>query len=282
MPITRSSQPTTCTAGVRIESGEPSLLTKGGNAEAGDLGEDKEAQVASVTSPIVLGMALAAHPETYNLPRLRRVDDPEAGIRLVLQVAIIPKANLLQVAMSSESPTESAAIVNAVVDAYLKNASASNNEEKEKRIKQLKKKSRRSRPALESKRAELQRLNDKIGARFDGQRPRNRNLATLDQYRRGEQGPGARRDHRDRDPGQGPATSRLQGHPRTRPMTSRSTQVQDAFYSDPRVASVQAYLDRIEVPLDNVRRLSRRSPNNHHTSTWRARPRTLKSRIAVL
>jgi capsular exopolysaccharide synthesis family protein len=270
-------------AQVRIEPGEQSLSTKGDNAGTGGFAEDKGAQVASITSPIVLGMALAAHPELSNLPRLRRADDPEAEIRLALQVATIPKTNLIQIAMSSESPTESAAIVNAVVDAYLKNASASNNEEKEKRIKQLQETRDDRARELESKRAELQRLNGKIGASSTAS-VRDRNLATLDEYRRwsGELAHAEITMIATQAKVQQLRDSKA--IPRARKADDEQVRlaIQDAFYSDPRVASVQAQLDRIEVQLGNVRRLSKRSPNDPSRVNLEGKARTLKSQIAAL
>ena len=103
-----------------------------------DFAEYKETQVALITSPIVLGIALTAHPELYHLPTLQHAADVEAEIRQRLAVQILPKTNLIRVSMSSKSPIESAAIVNAVVDAYLKNATTTNFEETDRRIKRLK------------------------------------------------------------------------------------------------------------------------------------------------
>ena len=58
--------------------------------------------------------------------------------------------------------------------------------------------------------------------------------------------------------------------------------IQDAFYSDPRVASLQAQLDRLAVQLGNVRRLSKRSPNDPSRVNLGSKARTLKSQIAAL
>ena len=119
---------------VRIEPGEQSLFTPQGRRRRlrrvqGDPGrrhQPDRARYGPGRAPWAL------------FPRLRAPTTPRPRSAWHCSVAIIPKTNLVQVSMSSESPTESAVIVNAVVDAYLKNASASNNEEKDKRIKQLK------------------------------------------------------------------------------------------------------------------------------------------------
>ena len=70
-------------------------------------------------------------PELLHLPRLALAPDPEVEIRKSLTVMMIPKTNLIQVAMSSESASEAAEIVNAVIEAYLKVALDSGEEEAE-------------------------------------------------------------------------------------------------------------------------------------------------------
>jgi capsular exopolysaccharide synthesis family protein len=270
-------------ARVRVEPGEQSLITKEGKTRAGDFTEFQQTQVASVTSPSVLGMALAAHPELHNLPRLRRADDPEVELRLALQVTIVPRTNLVEVSMASESPTESAAIVSAVVDAYLKNASASNNEEKQKWIKQLQEIRDDRDRELESKRAELQRLNNRIKTGSSAG-VRDRNLATLDQYRRWSEELAHVEITAIATQAKVEQLRDSKAIPRARKADDEQVRlaVQDAFYSDPRVASVQAQLDRIETQLGNVRRLARRSAKDPSRVNLEGQAQTLKTQIAAL
>ena len=56
-----------------------------------DFAEYKETQVALITSPIVLGIALTVHPDLYHLPTLQNTEDVEAEIRQKLAVQIVPK-----------------------------------------------------------------------------------------------------------------------------------------------------------------------------------------------
>ena len=71
-----------------------------------------------MTSPNVLS-AVLADPRIASLPTLRQAKDPEVEIRKILQVMAVPNTYLLQVSTVTHSPTDSAALVNAVVTAYL-------------------------------------------------------------------------------------------------------------------------------------------------------------------
>ena len=168
-------------AAIRVEQGEQGMYAR--SLSPTDFAEYKETQVALITSPIVLGIALTAHPELYHLPTLQHAADVEAEIRQRLAVQILPKTNLIRVSMSSKSPIESAAIVNAVVDAYLKNATTTNFEETDRRIKRLKEDQATRLEDVKRKRDEIHRLREKLGA-ADASGLKDRNAVTLDQYRR--------------------------------------------------------------------------------------------------
>lgn len=245
-------------ARVRVEPGEPSLYTSKA-ATPLEFAEFKETQVASVTSPVVLSLALTEHPELFQLPKLQRAEDAEAEIRRSLKVMILPKTNLIDLAMSSQSPTEAAVIVNAVLDAYLKNASNTSNEDAERRIEQLKTDRDTRIRELEAKRAEWRRLSDRIGA-ADNAGVKDRNLITSDDYRvwsdrlsqveieryatqaKIEQIRGERLL-----PGSDPDRSQLE------------LAVRDAFHADPRIVQLQRERSQIQAKIDRVRRLSRNS-----------------------
>jgi hypothetical protein len=100
---------------VRIEQGDMPVF--GISTEATNFGGYKQTRVALVTSPIVLDMALTAHKELLNYPRIRNATDPQAEIRKNLTVELVPRTNLIRIGMSSHAPEEAAAIVNAVADA---------------------------------------------------------------------------------------------------------------------------------------------------------------------
>ena len=168
-------------AAIRVEQGEQGMYAR--SLSPTDFAEYRETQVALITSPIALGIALTVHPELYHLPTLQQAEDVEAEIRQTLAVQILPKTNLIRVSMSSKSPIESAAIVNAVVDAYLKNATTTSFDETDRRIKRLKEDQATRFEDVKRKRDEIHRLREKLGA-ADASGLKDRNAVTLDQYRR--------------------------------------------------------------------------------------------------
>jgi succinoglycan biosynthesis transport protein ExoP len=245
-------------ARVRVEPGEQSLYTSK-NATPLEFAEFKETQVASVTSPVVLSLALTEHPDLFQLPMLQRAEDAEAEIRRSLKVMILPKTNLIDLTMSSQSPTEAAVIVNAVLDAYLKNASNTSNEDTERRIEQLKTDRDTRIRELEAKRAEWRRLSDHIGA-ADNAGVKDRNLITSDDYR-------VWSDRLSQVEIERYATQakieQLRGEKLLpagdQDRTQLEQSVRDAFYSDPRIVQLQRELGQVQTKIDRVRRLSRNS-----------------------
>ncbi len=166
---------------ISVEQGEQILFGKSGALM--DFTEYKQTQVSIVTNPVVISTALTMHPELYNYPLVRGAEDAEEEIRQALSVFILKGTNLIQVSMSSSSPYEAAAIVNAVVDAYLKHALATRDDETERRIQRLINTRDERKREVESKRAAVQRLREKIGS-ADTSGVKDRNLFSLDQYRR--------------------------------------------------------------------------------------------------
>jgi polysaccharide biosynthesis transport protein len=78
-----------------------------------------ETQVQLITSANVLLNAVA-NSHAPGLEGIRNAPDPEILLRKTIKVDILPKTLLIEVSTSSSSPTEAAAVVNAVVDSYLK------------------------------------------------------------------------------------------------------------------------------------------------------------------
>ena len=76
-------------------------------------------QVQLIKSDSVLDAALA-NPAISNLPMVAPSKDPKADLRKELRVAIVgDDTYLIEVSLASRDPDEAAAIVNAVVDAYI-------------------------------------------------------------------------------------------------------------------------------------------------------------------
>ena len=168
-------------AGIRVDPGERGIISGGNLGGNVDFAEYKETQVKIITGPNVLGTALAEHPELLNLPRLRLAEDPQAEIRAALNVGIVAKTNLIEIAMTSELPQEATEIVNAVLDAYIKNAADSLNAETENRIKQLRALQAEKAAEVARKRESLKLLQAKIGTTNVAEL-KGRNSITVEQY----------------------------------------------------------------------------------------------------
>ncbi len=100
---------------LRVELAAQDLFT---NRPTDSRNSELETQVQLVTSANVLS-AVTARPEIAAQPTVREAVDAEAALRKVLQVQIVPKTQLIRISAALSSPAEAAAVVNAVVDAFL-------------------------------------------------------------------------------------------------------------------------------------------------------------------
>lgn len=100
---------------IRVE--DPTTLFKEGNPN--DLNVFLETLVQLIQSNNVLSAA-AKDQEVQNLPRIRNSADPVIELRKVLFVNKVPGTFLISVAMMSEDPREAAMVVNAVVEAFIR------------------------------------------------------------------------------------------------------------------------------------------------------------------
>ena len=239
---------------IRVDPGDRGLFGESGAAV--DFEVFKETQVRRVTNPNVIATALAAHPELLALPRLARARDAEAEIRKSVAVGVVPRTNLIQVSMSSESAEEAAAIVNAMIEAYLKVALDSTEEETERRCRRLREVKEERTLAVRQRRDAIAALASRIGA-VDGAQARNRNASTIEQY-------GVLTDQLLRadlelvdaratlDRLRAEADARAQADP-SRP----DDETVAAFYATPQVAEVRARLDKARQSLLESERIAR-------------------------
>ena len=165
---------------IKVDPGGRGLVREDGPAVDG-FEVFKETQVKRVTNPNVIAAALAAHPDLLGFPRLAKARDAEAEVRKSLDVMVIPRTNLIQVSMSSESAGEAASIVNAVIEAYLKVALDAGEEEAEARRRKLREVKEERTVAVRQKRDAIASLVKRIGA-VDGVQARGRNSVTIEQY----------------------------------------------------------------------------------------------------
>jgi capsular exopolysaccharide synthesis family protein len=164
---------------VRVEPASRALF---GGADGGNFTEFRETQVNVITQPTVLEAALSAHPELLTFPRLFEADDKIAEIRSTLSVGIVKGTNLIDVSTSTESPLESAAIVNAVVEAYVKQAQDTNSIETDEKIRQLDEARQGKEKEVAEKRTAIKELQKAHGIN-DSTAARERNSVTVEEYR---------------------------------------------------------------------------------------------------
>jgi capsular exopolysaccharide synthesis family protein len=165
---------------VRIEPGERGIFAQ--NSNNSDYALFQETQVSVITSPPVIQAALSAHQELLQLPKLSTTDDPEEEIRRGLLVNIVPKTNLIQIEMTSESANEAVAIVNAVVEAYVRNASENIDQQTDKQLIRLREARQEKMKELDRRRTDLQQLQQKMRT-VSTSDVKDRNSITGDEYR---------------------------------------------------------------------------------------------------
>ena len=168
---------------IRVEHGDLTISDPNGNSRQVDFDQYMVTQVSLVTSPPVLATALAKHPELKNLPLLKDSLDPQREIASMLRVGVRPpRTVLIDVQMSSQTQNEAAQIVNAVVDAYLKNALLTHDTSNQKYIDHLKESRIEYAEKVATQRKVIQKLQDSIGE-ADVKVLRDRDVASIDQYK---------------------------------------------------------------------------------------------------
>ena len=165
---------------VRVEPSSSALFS--GRGDGGNFGEYRETQVNIISQPTVIETALQTHPELLNFRRLFEADDKITEIRSTLNVGVVKGTNLIEVSTSTESPLESAAIVNAVVDAYVKQAYDVNSSETDEKIRQLEDAEISKKKEIAEKRNAIKKLQEAHGD-IDVAGAKERNSVTIEEYR---------------------------------------------------------------------------------------------------
>ena len=217
-----------------------------------------QTQASEVASPTTVADAIQQHPEMVGLPLLRASADPEAEVIKAVRVNLVPRTNLIQVEMSSSAPAEAAAVVNAVVDAYVKRAVATYDSSTKERIEHLKKLQEEQSSEVDKQRKVVADLGERLDA-GDVQAVKERNVTTLDAYRRFSE------KLTDVEILRIAAKSRLDQLRNEKVVPARpdeEREVQDAvvtaFYNDPRVASLQADIESVERKFREVNRSTKK------------------------
>jgi len=245
---------------VQVEGGEVKIGPA--NATPVDPVQYMQTQVAQVTNPAVLGTALAEHPELTALALLRGAADPEAEIRRAVRVANVRGTSLIKIEMSSQVPAESAAVVNAVVEAFLKHAQGSFEGVTVKRVEQLK-------VNIDSQEAEVRKQRDKVVAlqrrlgAADVSAVRDQNVLTLDAYKQFSEQLATVEIMRIAEQAKLDSLRDALGQPARPPDEAQVREaVAEAFFDDPKVAAIQGERDALERKLKSVERTTARNPND--------------------
>lgn len=240
---------------VKVEVTDWSIFAKGASI---DFTQYMQTQASEVTSPTTVADALQQHPEMVGLPLLRGSADPEAEVIKALRVNLVPKTNLIQVEMSSSAPAEADAVVNAVVDAYVKRAVATYDSSTKERIEHLRTLREEQSAQLDKQRKVVADLGQRLDA-VDVAAVKAQNVTTLDAYRRWSE--------------QLTNVEILRIAAKTRldqlrdekvipPRPGDEAEVRDAvvgaFYNDPRVAAVQADIELVERKFRDVDRATKK------------------------
>ena len=243
--------------------------------------EYRNSQVSLITGPVVLSLALSKYPSLYNLPKLKDTIDAEAEIRHAILVTPVRETNQIQVAMVSESPTEAADIVNAVVNAYIENAQQVHETDSKRRREDLQGVLQEAQNEVTNKRRALERLGETLGnANLEQYKDQNRlsvndyielnkRLTAVSIQRVGVQ------SELEMLRGENSGFSR-----KTDPKALED-EVANIFYAHPSVVPVVEYLTMHEDQLNSAKRKTR-DHGDHALQHYRDQIATDKARLTLL
>jgi len=242
-------------ARLKVEVIDLSIFAK---SSSFDFTQYMQTQASEVTSPTTVADALQQHPEMVGLPLLRSSADPEAEVIKALRVNLVPRTNLIQVEMSSSAPAEAAAVVNAVVDAYVQRAVATYDSSTKERIEHLKKLQEEQSAEVDKQRKVVADLGERLDA-GDVAAVKERNVTTVEAYRRFSE------KLTDVEILRIAAKTRLDQLRNERVVPARPDEEREiadavitAFYNDPRVASLQADIESVERRFRDVNRATKK------------------------
>jgi succinoglycan biosynthesis transport protein ExoP len=268
---------------IRVDNTSFIVYTNQNAGATVDFSQFMETQVANLTSPPVIKAATKVDPKILSVPMLAGSVDPEGDIHRALQpgVAVVPKTNLIQVAMSSQDPDEGRLIVNAVVKAFLDLAKDQYDGTNQKKITRLKDVLETQKLKVDGARKEVQSLHQTIGS-ADVERLKNRNFASLDRYRQlSEQltnveiqryAAKAKLDQLRNEKPQG-----------VRPQDDKALDqaVAEEFYNDHRVAAIQVQREKAQTTLKEAERRAR-NPGDPSRQRAAERVKELDAKIEEL
>ena len=229
----------------------------------------KETQAQRLSNPELIARVLTDHPDIVSSAEFKQASDPQAAIREHLKVSVLPRTNLIRVSMTSESPSEATAIVDALVATYLAGAQDHRDENEQKRLYDKLVDARTQRQAdIQKQRDLIAQLVRKVGA-ADVNRAREREAVSVQQY-------GVlSREVLDTDLELIEAQNRLD-HLGT---VTRLIPIEDskdpdpevvvAFYANPQVAEVRSKLEKAREAIAEAKKVAR-SPDDRSVTLARS------------
>ena len=149
------------TAWLEVEPPVREILVQSRNGV--DFGPYLDTQVLLITSPDVLATAIA-DPAIAQLPKIRAAVDPEIELRREIAAAVLKGTHVIKVQMTGENAVEVAAIVNAVVNAYLEKAKSWTDETAKDQIDKLAVMERELKHKVNGLQTRVRELSTKTGA----------------------------------------------------------------------------------------------------------------------
>jgi hypothetical protein len=136
------------------------LRFDGGSGSSEDFGQYRDTEIAILRSRPVLEAAFQEHPELLKTALLLNQADPVESLASRLEVHVVPNTRLVNISLASPIRRQSAAIIDAVVGAYLKIASDSLSESFERRQRNLQATYEVALRDAENRRRELRKAED--------------------------------------------------------------------------------------------------------------------------
>jgi hypothetical protein len=136
------------------------LRFDGESGSSEDFTQYRDTEIAILRSRPILEAALQQHPELINTAALANRAEPVEWLVTKLEVHVIPNTRLVNIALDSPVRKESAAIIDAVVGAYLRSASDELTQSYELRIRNFQVALDAARKDAENRRRELRRAED--------------------------------------------------------------------------------------------------------------------------
>ena len=187
---------------------------------------------------------------------LKNSKEPALDIKKNLKVGIVPSTNLIRVELSSQHPSETSEIVNAVVDAYIKHSKESFSAATEEKIKWLKDTKKEQEGRVNTLRKKMTELAKTIGA-SSADTIKDRNVLSADSYRRYLE---AVTEVRVKIVGTQARIEQLRSDSGlTQSVDARSidADVEEMFHANPQVAGIEAELAAVERKLAAAKHVAR-------------------------